>query len=107
MLAAAAPGEPNRLDRAEDLALQLRRRIPLVRVGIASFTDRVLPHLLPTADEHAFGATVDRTIAIEQPPPSTFYAIRATRLNALSVLGTRNFYSTGDRPPCRRCLHRR
>ena len=94
MLAAAAPGRPNRLERAEDLALQLRRRIPLVRVGVASFTDRVLPHLLPTADEHAFAATVNRTIGIEQPPPSTFYVIRATRLNALAVLGTRNFYST-------------
>ena len=95
MLAAAAPGEPNRLDRAEELALRLRGRIPLVPVGIASFTDRVLPHLLPTADERAFGATVDRTIGIEQPPPSTFYAIRATRLNALSVLATRNFFSPG------------
>ena len=93
MLAAAAPGEPNRLARAEELALRLRARIPLVPVGIASFTDRVLPHLLPTADERAFGATVDRTIGIEQPPPSTFYAIRATRLNALSVLATRNFFS--------------
>jgi VWA domain-containing protein len=93
MLAAAAPGRPTRLERAEDLALQLRHRIPLVRVGIASFTDRVLPHLLPTADEQAFGATVNRTIGIEQPPPGTFYAIRATRLNALAVLGTRNFYS--------------
>jgi hypothetical protein len=95
MLAATAPGEPNRLDRAEDLALQLRGQLPLVRVGVASFTDRVLPHLLATADEHAFGATVNRTIGIEQPPPSTFYAIRATRLNALAVLGTRNFYSAG------------
>jgi hypothetical protein len=95
MLAAAAPGEPNRLERAEELALRLRGRIPLVPVGIASFTDRVLPHLLPTADERAFGATVDRTIGIEQPPPSTFYAIRATSLNALSVLATRNFFSPG------------
>jgi hypothetical protein len=93
MLAAAAAGEPNRLERAEALALELRARLPRVRVGIASFTDRVLPHLLPTADERAFGATIDRTIGIEQPPPSTYYAIRATRLNALSVLATRNFYS--------------
>jgi von Willebrand factor type A domain len=93
MLASNAPDAPTRLERAEELALQLRRRIPLVRVGIASFTDRVLPHLLPTADEQAFAATVHRSIGIEQPPPSTFYAIRATRLNALSVLGTRNFYS--------------
>jgi hypothetical protein len=93
MLAAAAPRAPSRLDRAERLAVELRNRLPHVRVGIASFTDRVLPHLFPTADEGAFVATVRRTIGIEQPPPSTFYAIRATRLSELSTLATRNFYS--------------
>jgi hypothetical protein len=95
MLARRAQDEPSRLERAEAIALELRRRLPLVRVGIASFTDRVLPHLLPTADERAFGATVSRTIAIEQPPPSTFYALRATRLGALRVLATRNFFALG------------
>jgi hypothetical protein len=93
MLAAAGPDEPTRLDRAEDEALRLRRRLPLVRVGIASFTDRVLPHLMPSVDESAFGATVQRTIGIESPPPSTFYAIRATRLGVLAALGTRNFFA--------------
>jgi hypothetical protein len=93
MLAAASRDDPNRLDRAEALGVRLRSAMPLVRVGIASFTDRVLPHLMPTIDEAAFGATVQRTIGIESPPPSTFYAIRATRLGVLAALGTRNFFA--------------
>lgn len=93
MLAAQSVDDPNRLDRAEELGLRLRRALPLVRVGIASFTDRVLPHLMPTVDEAAFGATVQRSIGIESPPPSTFYAIRATRIGVLAALGTRNFFA--------------
>jgi hypothetical protein len=95
MLAARSVDDPNRLDRAEELGLRLRRSLPLVRVGIASFTDRVLPHLMPTVDEAAFGATVQRSIGIESPPPSSFYAIRATRLGVLAALGTRNFFAPG------------
>ena len=93
MLAAASRDAPNRLDRAEALALRLRRELPLVRVGIASFTDRVLPHLMPTVDQSAFGATVQRSVGIESPPPSTYYAIRATRVGVLAALGTRNFFA--------------
>jgi hypothetical protein len=93
MLASQSVDEPNRLDRAEELGLRLRASLPLVRVGIASFTDRVLPHLMPTLDEAAFGATVQRSVGIESPPPSTFYAIRATRIGVLAALGTRNFFA--------------
>ena len=93
MLAAASREAPNRLDRAEALALRLRGELPLVRVGIASFTDRVLPHLMPTIDQSAFGATVQRTVGIESPPPSTYYAIRATRVGVLAALATRNFFA--------------
>ena len=93
MLAATSRDGPTRLDRAEDMALRLRRDLPLVRVGIASFTDRVLPHLMPTVDQGAFGATIQRTIGIESPPPSTYYAIRATRVGVLAALGTRNFFA--------------
>jgi hypothetical protein len=93
MLAAAEAGERYRLRRAEELARELRSRFPTVPFGIASFTDRVLPHLFPSADRAAFGATVTRSIGIEQPPPSNFYELRATRLSALTALGTRNFFS--------------
>ena len=93
MLAATKAGGDYRLKRAEALARELRPLLPTVPVGIASFTDRVLPHLFPSVDRAAFGATVQRTIGIEQPPPSNFYELRATRLAALTVLGTRNFFS--------------
>lgn len=93
MLAAAGPDEPYRLRRAERLARELRPRLPSVPFGIASFTDRVLPHLFPSVDQAAFGATVTRSIGIEQPPPSSFYEIRATRLAALTSLAMRGFFS--------------
>jgi hypothetical protein len=93
MLAAAGAKEPYRLKRAENLARELRPQLPTVPFGVASFTDRVLPHLFPSVDRAAFGATVTRTIGIEQPPPSNFYELRATRLAALTTIATRNFYS--------------
>lgn len=93
MLAASGPAQERRLERAERLARELRARLPEVRVGIASFTDRVLPHLFPSVDQTAFAATVSRSIAIEQPPPGNFYSTRATRLDALSAIATRNFFA--------------
>jgi hypothetical protein len=93
MLAAAGQDEPNRLERAERLAADLRRELPTVPVGVASFTDRVLPHLLPSVDVAAFSATVSRSIGIEQPPPSSFYVRQATQLAALRSLATQNFFS--------------
>ena len=38
-------------------------------VGIASLTDRVLPHLFPSTDVDVFEATIERSMAIERPPP--------------------------------------
>jgi hypothetical protein len=93
MLAASGPDEPWRLQRAEALARELRLKLPTVPVGIASFTDRVLPHLFPSIERNAFAATVSRSIGIELPPPSSFYDARATQLSALASLATRNFFS--------------
>jgi von Willebrand factor type A domain len=93
MLAAEDADGPNRLQRAERLAAELRRELPTVPVGVASFTDRVLPHLLPSVDRNAFTATVSRSIGIEQPPPSSFYVRQATQLAALRSLATQNFFS--------------
>jgi hypothetical protein len=93
MLAAKGEDEPNRLQRAERLAAELRRELPTVPVGVASFTDRVLPHLFPSVDLNAFTATVSRSIGIEQPPPSSFYVRQATQLASLRSLATQNFFS--------------
>jgi hypothetical protein len=91
MLARRSPSEPTRFDRARPAALALRERLDEVPVGVASMTDRILPHLFPTEDVRAYRATVERTIAIDRPPPSVRKVV-ATSLDALGVLATRNFF---------------
>jgi hypothetical protein len=91
MLARRAPSEPTRLDRARAVAKRLRAAIPETRVGVASLTDRVLPHLFPTFDEKVFAATVRHSIGIERPPP-TRRRRNTTILAALNGLGTQGFF---------------
>ena len=76
MLAARGRRGPSRIARAQELALQLRAAVPELKVGVASFTDRVLPHLFPTLDDEVFAATVralarDRAASAEPAPPDT------------------------------------
>jgi len=92
MLAQDDPESPQRIERAKAAAVELRRSLPDVKVGIASLTDRVLPHLFPSADEKVFAATIDRSIGIERPPPRSSFLTGATSLNALaSIRGLRYF----------------
>lgn len=97
MLARRAPGEPTRLERARVAAKRLRAAIPEIRVGVASLSDRVLPHLFPTLDRNTFSAVIDRAIGIERPPPDR-RARRATAFAALGDLGRVAFF----RPDTRR-----
>ena len=53
-----ASGEPTRFDRARDEAIELQDELAGVPIGIASFTDRVLPHLFPTVDQRVFRETM-------------------------------------------------
>lgn len=96
MLARRAPREPTRLERAKRIAALLRAGVPDVRMGVASLTDRVLPHLFPTLSTNAFTATVDRAIDIERPPPDR-RSRRATALGALEDLGQASFYEPDTR----------
>ena len=91
MLARRAPTEPTRLDRARGVAKRLRNAIPETRVGVASLSDRVLPHLFPTLGANAFAAVIDRAIGIERPPPDR-RARRATAFAALGDLGRVAFF---------------
>jgi len=93
MLAAESPGGPTRFERAKAVAARLRAQLDDVPVGIASFTDRVLPHLFPSADAELYAATLERAIRIEHPPPERQWERRATTFESLSALATRNFYS--------------
>ena len=74
-----------------------------VPVGIASLTNRVLPHLFPSADEDVFRATLERAIDIERPPPGFSFIApvqgtlrNATSLASLAAVATQRFYSRGD-----------
>ena len=79
MLAQRDTGSPTRLERARAAAKELRSAWPEVPVGVASLTDRVLPHLFPSVDESVFAATIDRSLGIEQPPPRSSLATSGTK----------------------------
>ena len=97
MLAQTGRANPSRLERAKVLAKQLRTEIPEFRVGIASLTDRVLPHLFPSVSLNSFTSTVDRAVAIERPPPDRRARSRATALGALPDVARLNFFSRSAR----------
>ena len=94
MYASAGAQRPTRFDRARAMANEIREAVPQVRAGVASLTDRTLPHLFPTIDGSTFRSTLARAIAIEHPPPST-YARLATDLNGLAALGRQGYFSPG------------
>jgi von Willebrand factor type A domain len=96
MLARQGASSPTRLERARDIAKRLRAELPEVPVGVASLTDRLLPHLFPTVSATAFTSTIDRSIQIERPPPER-RALRATAFGALADLGRQNFFGRDAR----------
>ena len=85
MLAVASPTGRTRLQRAQAYAVALRTALPDIATGVGTFTDRVLPNLLPSADEAAFDRTVASAIGIQRPPPVQD-RIRATTLAALAEI---------------------
>ena len=97
MLAQSGQSRPTRLERSRALAKDIRLRIPDVKVGVASVTDRVLPHLFPSLSPHAFSTTVERAIGIERPPPDRRSRLRATALGSLPDVTRLNFFSQGVR----------
>jgi uncharacterized protein (DUF58 family) len=92
MLARSSPGARTRLARAKSAATDIRRSLPEYPVGVASITDRVLPHLFPSTDLDVFDATVERSIGIERPPPRSSIATNATALGALDKLRGLRFF---------------
>jgi hypothetical protein len=97
MLAAAAPGAPARIDRAKELAVELRDAVADVPAGIASLTDRPLPHLYPTPDADVFEQTMRRVLQVEHPPPLA-PGVRATTFEPIEVFsGSDLFFSQGVR----------
>jgi hypothetical protein len=97
MLAKRSPGATLRIVRAKEAALELRQAIPTVPVGIASMSDRTLPHLFPSVDEESFRTTLTRSVGVERPPPVGGFLSRATRLESLSAVATQGFFSPKSR----------
>lgn len=93
MLASQSPDSPSRLARAKAAATILHSALSSVPVGLASVTDRTLPHLFPSADEDAFRSTIDKAIGIERPPPVHSLLTRVTSLESLSAVATQGFFS--------------
>lgn len=92
MLARHARGR-TRLARAKEIAADLRASLPDVRTGVASLTDRVLPHQFPSANDAVFEATVEDALDVERPPPRGSVARTATSLDALETFASRTFFS--------------
>jgi hypothetical protein len=90
-----------RIERAKRAAEQLRASLPDVKFGVASLTNRVLPHLFPSADQDVFRATLEKSVGIDRPAPGTGFIIapgqvssrNATVLAALAGMGTQGFFS--------------
>jgi hypothetical protein len=93
MLASAGEGRPTRLERARSAAARLRAAVPDVPVGIASFTNRLVPHIFPTTDADVFASGLTRSVGIEQPPPDIGDGALVTALDALGPLQTNGFFS--------------
>lgn len=97
MLARHDAGSPTRIARAKVFASLLRASIPEVPVGIASLTDRTLPHLFPGVDKDVFNATLDRSLAIERPPPRSSLVTTATKLDALATIRSQRYFTPKSR----------
>ncbi len=93
MMASSQAGAPTRFERARRLAAEVRARIPTIPVGIASITDRALPHLFPTVDPGAFSAVLSRTIGIDRPPPGDSLSTRITALGSLAEIASQNYFA--------------
>jgi len=95
MLAKSGLSGTTRLKRAKAAAVALRSSLPEIPVGVASLTDRVLPHLFPSPDADVFRATVDLAIDIERPPPRSSFITTATSFDSLAAVGSQRFFSPG------------
>jgi hypothetical protein len=86
-MAARTATSPTRLDRARADAKEMRADLPGLPVGVASLTDRLLPHLFPSVSVNTFDATVDESLAIDRPTSSLPYGnALGTSIGALKDL---------------------
>ena len=98
MLASARAGSPTRFDRARELALRLAEQLPEVRLGLASMTDRVLPHVFPTTDMRIVAQALSESMGIERPGPTvSLTGTPTTTLDSLASIPRLNYFSPAAR----------
>jgi hypothetical protein len=86
----------SRLARAKQEAAAVVPKLGDIPVGIATWTDRVLPDLMPTPNHALFQRVLAQSVGINRPPPSQIYRV-ATTFTGLEAIPTYNFYSPGVR----------
>jgi hypothetical protein len=92
-MSARTAGSPTRFEQARRDAKELRARLGNLPVGIASLTDRLLPHLFPSVSVNAFNATLDESLAVDRPTMSLAYGDSlGTKIGALADLVTGNYF---------------
>jgi hypothetical protein len=98
MSARSGPTDPTRLARAREAAKQLRSDLGDVPVGVASFTDRLLPHLFPTVSANTLFATMDRAIGVDRPPAGLPWGDNlGTKLGSIGDIATAGYFSPESR----------
>jgi hypothetical protein len=95
MSAAPGPHEPTRLAQAQRIALAVGSGLRGIPLGVATFTDRVLPNLFPIADEAVFDSAV-RALGHNTPPPREVSRV-ATTFGALREIQPSGFFSPAER----------
>jgi hypothetical protein len=95
MGASQAPTAETRFDRARAVAKRMRSELPELRVGIASLTDRLLPHLFPTGNDASFQRTLDRAIGVERPASVQRGNALASSLDAFAGLRQARYFAPG------------
>ena len=98
-MGARGADSPTRLDRARSDAKTLRAELADLPVGVASVTDRLLPHLFPSMSVNAFNGTLDESLGIDRPTMSFDYGnTLGTKLGALTnVVDGRYFHAEARR----------
>jgi hypothetical protein len=98
MLASADAGSPTRFSRARAFALRLAEELPEVPLGLASMTDRVLPHVFPTTDTRVVAEAVRESMGVERPGPTvSLTAVPTSTLDAVGSIPRLNYFSPSAR----------
>jgi hypothetical protein len=97
MMASRGAGEPTRFDRATAAARQLREALGEVPVGIASMTDRVLPHLFPSSNPRSFDSVLSHAIGVDYPPSDAAGDAKTTDLGTTKFIPEGNYFRGSQR----------